>query len=69
MHDNVDPAYTRRPHRWDIRIIRDFMLLIGPLSSIRAGLRYFLLLRLQLKPGRFHIPFIQLPPGYLIQLT
>ena len=64
MHDNVDPVYTRWPHRWNLRIIRDFMLLIGPLSSIRAGLQYFLLLRVQLKPGRFHVPLIQWPPGY-----
>jgi Mg2+-importing ATPase len=43
--DNVDPAYTRRPHRWDIRIIRDFMLLIGPISSIYDFLTFFVLLK------------------------
>jgi len=43
--DNVDPAYTRRPHRWDIRIIRDFMLLIGPISSIYDFLTFFFLLK------------------------
>jgi len=32
--DNVDPEYIARPQRWDISIIRRFMLFIGPLSSI-----------------------------------
>ncbi|HEX9037488.1 MAG TPA: magnesium-translocating P-type ATPase [Ktedonobacterales bacterium] len=32
--DNVDASYIQRPHRWDIRLIRDFMLYIGPISSI-----------------------------------
>jgi Mg2+-importing ATPase len=43
--DNVDPAYTRRPHRWDINIIRDFMILIGPISSIYDFLTFFVLLK------------------------
>jgi len=43
--DNVDPAYTRRPHRWDISIIRDFMILIGPISSIYDFLTFFVLLK------------------------
>jgi Mg2+-importing ATPase len=42
--DNVDPAYTRRPQRWDIRIIRNFMLLIGPISSIYDFLTFYVLL-------------------------
>ena len=32
--DNVDEEYMRRPQRWDIRLIRNFMLFIGPISSI-----------------------------------
>ncbi len=43
--DNVDPAYTRRPQRWDISIIRNFMLLIGPISSIYDFLTFFVLLQ------------------------
>lgn len=31
--DNVDPEYIARPQRWDISIIRKFMLAIGPVSS------------------------------------
>jgi Mg2+-importing ATPase len=32
--DNVDIAYVRSPPRWDIGVIRKFMLLIGPVSSL-----------------------------------
>jgi len=32
--DNVDQALIEKPHRWDISLIRDFMLFIGPISSI-----------------------------------
>jgi Mg2+-importing ATPase len=32
--DNVDPAYIRNPRRWDIGVIRKFMWMIGPVSSI-----------------------------------
>jgi Mg2+-importing ATPase len=33
-NDRVDPEMTRRPRRWDIGFIRNFMLAFGPLSSI-----------------------------------
>jgi Mg2+-importing ATPase len=42
--DNVDRAYLRRPQRWDIRLIRNFMLFIGPISSIYDFLTFFVLL-------------------------
>src|SRR5205085_3183210 len=32
--DNVDQSYIIKPHRWDIKLIRDFMIYIGPVSSI-----------------------------------
>ena len=32
--DNVDPALLRRPKRWQIAFIRQFMMIIGPISSI-----------------------------------
>ena len=32
--DHVDEAYVARPQRWDISIIRRFMLFIGPISSL-----------------------------------
>ena len=43
--DNVDPAYTRHPHRWDITIIRNFMIVIGPISSVYDFLTFFFLLK------------------------
>jgi Mg2+-importing ATPase len=32
--DHVDDAMVARPRRWDLSIIRKFMFLLGPLSSI-----------------------------------
>lgn len=43
--DNVDEAYVRRPQRWDMRVIRDFMLCIGPISSLFDFLTFYVLLR------------------------
>ena len=43
--DNVDDSYLRRPQRWDMRVVRDFMLLIGPVSSIFDFLTFYVLLR------------------------
>lgn len=43
--DNVDAAYIQRPRRWDITLIRNFMLAIGPISSIYDFLTFFVMLR------------------------
>jgi Mg2+-importing ATPase len=43
--DNVDREYLARPQRWDIRIIRDFMIFIGPISSLFDFLTFYVLLR------------------------
>lgn len=32
--DNVDDALVEKPRRWDLRFIRRFMLIFGPLSSV-----------------------------------
>ena len=42
--DNVDDSYLRRPQHWDMRVIRDFMLFIGPISSIFDFLTFYVLL-------------------------
>jgi Mg2+-importing ATPase len=42
--DNVDATFIEKPHRWDIRLIRDFMVFIGPISSIFDFLTFFLML-------------------------
>jgi magnesium-transporting ATPase (P-type) len=42
--DNVDDTYLRRPQRLDMRVIRDFMLFVGPISSIFDFLTFYVLL-------------------------
>ena len=42
--DNVDESYVRRPQRWNIDIIRNFMLFIGPISSVYDFLTFGALL-------------------------
>jgi Mg2+-importing ATPase len=44
--DRVDKSWVRRPQRWDIGIIRRFMLFVGPVSSIYDFLTFFVLLKL-----------------------
>lgn len=43
--DEVDKTFIRKPHRWDVRLIRDFMLTIGPISSLYDFLTFYVLLR------------------------
>jgi Mg2+-importing ATPase len=42
--DNVDPELVSRPQRWNIDFIRNFMLLIGPVSSLYDFLTFWVLL-------------------------
>ena len=42
--DNVDEGYIRKPQRWDMRLIRNFMLWIGPISSIFDFATFYVLL-------------------------
>ena len=42
--DNVDPALLHRPKRWQIAFIRQFMTIIGPISSIYDFLTFGMLL-------------------------
>lgn len=44
--DNVDPEYIRSPQHWNIGVIRRFMLLIGPISSLYDFLTFYVLLRI-----------------------
>jgi len=43
--DNVDAAYFSSPQRWDMRLVRNFMIFIGPISSIYDFLTFYVLLR------------------------
>jgi P-type Mg2+ transporter len=42
--DNVDPSFIQKPQRWNIGLIRDFMVFIGPISSIYDFLTFFMML-------------------------
>jgi P-type Mg2+ transporter len=53
--DNVDSTYMIKPHRWDIRLIRDFMMYIGPVSSIFDFLTFYIMLQVfHASPELFH---------------
>lgn len=42
--DNVDNTYIKKPQHWDIKLIRNFMFIIGPISSLYDFLTFFILL-------------------------
>jgi Mg2+-importing ATPase len=53
--DNVDAAYVRAPQHWDIKLIRNFMLFIGPISSVYDFLTFYVLLALlHAQEAEFH---------------
>ncbi len=43
--DNVDATFARAPHRWDVGLIRRFMVAVGPVSSLYDFATFFVLLR------------------------
>ena len=53
--DHVDRGYIRRPQRWDMSLIRDFMLYVGPVSSLFDFLTFYVLLHvLHATEAQFH---------------
>jgi Mg2+-importing ATPase len=42
--DIVDPTFIQKPRRWDISLIREFMVFIGPISSLFDFLTFWVLL-------------------------
>jgi Mg2+-importing ATPase len=42
--DNVDLEYVEKPKRWDIGFIKNFMISLGPVSSIFDFLTFFIML-------------------------
>ena len=42
--DNVDATFIQKPQRWNIKLIRDFMIFIGPISSIFDFLTFLVML-------------------------
>jgi Mg2+-importing ATPase len=59
--DNVDASYIQRPQRWDIRVIRDFMIFIGPISSIFDFLTFYAMLRI------FHASQVLFHTGWFVE--
>ena len=59
--DNVDDAFIRKPQRWDMRIVRNFMLIIGPISSLYDFLTFFILLRV------FHASEVLFHTGWFVE--
>lgn len=43
-NDNVDSAMKQRPRRWQIGFIRQFMMIVGPISSLYDFLTFAVLL-------------------------
>jgi P-type Mg2+ transporter len=43
--DHVDASWVARPQRWDMRMIRNVMLLVGSVSSLFDLLTFYVLLR------------------------
>ena len=53
--DNVDEDYLVKPRQWDMAFIRNFMLVVGPVSSIFDFSVFFILLRVfHAGPALFH---------------
>jgi Mg2+-importing ATPase len=53
--DNVDETFTRQPRKWNIAMIRDFMIVLGPISSIYDFLTFYVLLNVfHASPTLFH---------------
>ena len=59
--DNVDEEYLRRPHRWDFKLIRNFMIYIGPVSSLYDFLTFYVLLRV------FHASEPEFRTGWFVE--
>jgi Mg2+-importing ATPase len=59
--DNVDDTYLRKPQRWNIGLIRNFMVFIGPISSIFDFLTFYVLLHF------FHASEAQFHTGWFVE--
>ncbi|HQZ38065.1 MAG TPA: HAD-IC family P-type ATPase [Vicinamibacterales bacterium] len=59
--DNVDAGYLRTPQRWNMRVVRDFMVFIGPISSLFDFLTFYVLLRV------FHAGEVLFHSGWFVE--
>jgi Mg2+-importing ATPase len=59
--DTVDEEYVRKPRRWDMKAIRSFMFVMGPISSLFDFLTFFVLLKI------FHAGESMFQTGWFIE--
>ena len=59
--DTVDEEYVRKPRQWDMKAIRNFMLVMGPVSSLFDFLTFFVLLKV------FHAGESMFQTGWFIE--
>jgi Mg2+-importing ATPase len=59
--DNVDDDYLRKPQHWDISLIRNFMVFIGPISSIFDFLTFYVMLHF------FHAGQVLFHTGWFVE--
>src|SRR5271157_2729651 len=59
--DNVDETYLQKPQRWDVGLIRNFMLFVGPISSIFDFLTFYVMLHF------FHTSEAQFHTGWFVE--
>jgi Mg2+-importing ATPase len=59
--DNVDSSFIRKPQHWDIKLIRNFMLVIGPISSVYDFLTFYVLL------AYFHAAESEFHTGWFVE--
>jgi Mg2+-importing ATPase len=59
--DTVDEEYVRKPRQWDMKAIRNFMFVMGPISSLFDFLTFFVLLKV------FHAGESMFQTGWFIE--
>jgi len=59
--DTVDEEYVRKPRQWDMKAIRSFMFVMGPISSLFDFLTFFVLLKV------FHAGESMFQTGWFIE--
>jgi len=60
-YDNVDASFVKKPRRWNIDLIRRFMIAIGPVSSVYDFLTFYVLLKV------FHASETQFHTGWFME--
>lgn len=59
--DNVDPEYLKKPKHWDIKFIKKYMIIFGPISSLFDFLTFYVLF------GVFHLTTGAFQAGWFVE--